>query len=109
MSLVIPDNLSVWIGTFPKAAELKSDPPTLYSLCVLPSHCPVPFSWNWITTPFLSHSEYCVYLLLCFFCDRWGLKFLILWQLFQRLLYTMFSFSNYIAGVSGKIRSFKKS
>lgn len=67
MSLVIPDNLSVWIGTFPKATELKSDPPTLYSLCVPSVALPVPFPWNWITEPFLCHSEYWVYLLLCFF------------------------------------------
>lgn len=44
MSLVIPDNLSVWISTFPKAAELKSDPPTLYSLCLPSVALPGPFS-----------------------------------------------------------------
>lgn len=44
MSLVIPDNLSVWISTFPKAPELKSDPPTLYSLCVPSVSLPGPFS-----------------------------------------------------------------
>lgn len=44
MSLVIPDNLSVWISTFPKATELKSDPPTLCSPCVPSVPLPGPFS-----------------------------------------------------------------
>lgn len=92
MSLVIPDNLSVWISTFLKAPELKW---SSYALQSLPSHSRSLFLGTGLQHYFyvIVNIAFISSLLCFFFCECCGLKCLILWQIFSKVAvhYVLFS------------------